>query len=71
MLCPTDDNLRGLNLAFVHGDRPDRLGAKDANPWQLLHEQLELPWGGPDMVVHIGAQVEGECSCCCSCCSAR
>ncbi len=69
--CPTDDNLRGLNLAFVHGDRPDRLGAKDANPWQLLHEQLELPWGGPDMVVHIGAQVEGECYCCCSCCSAR
>ena len=53
---PSDDTLSSLTMAFVQGDRPDRLGASEKNPWQLLHEQLEYPWGGPDLVVHVGSQ---------------
>ena len=55
---PSSNTLSSLTMAFVHGDRPDSLGASEKNPWKLLHEQLEFPWGGPDIVVHVGAQVD-------------
>ena len=49
--------MTSLSIAFVQKDRPNRLGVSDPNPWHLLHEQLEYPWGGPDLVVHLGGQV--------------
>ena len=55
---PLDDHISGLSVAFVQSDRPNRLGAKDINPWHMLHEQLEYPWGGPDVVIHLGGQVD-------------
>ena len=54
---PEDDQITSLSLAFVQADRPNRLGVHDPNPWHMLHEQLEYPWGGPDVVVHMGGQV--------------
>ena len=55
---PDDDHVTAMSIAFVQSDRPNRLGAKDMNPWHMLHEQLEYPWGGPDVVVHLGGQVD-------------
>lgn len=54
---PEDDQIKSLSMAFVQSDRPNKLGVHDPNPWHMLHEQLEYPWGGPDIVVHLGGQV--------------
>lgn len=53
-----DHLMSEMAVVTVHGDRPDRLDPSAPNPWRLIHEQLEFPWGGPDLVLHVGAQVD-------------
>jgi hypothetical protein len=47
-----------LTCVCVQNDRVEELEINDENPWHRIYEQLQFPWGGPDLIVHLGAQVD-------------
>ena len=55
-----DDNVEKMNIVSVCNDLPDQLGRGADNPWQALYECMPplQPWGGPDLVLHLGGQVD-------------
>ena len=53
---PTDPE--ELTFVCVHNDRVNEMEANDENPWHRIYEQLQYPWGGPDLIIHLGGQVD-------------
>ena len=53
---PTDPE--DLTFVCVHNDRLNEMEANDVNPWHRIYEQLQYPWGGPDLIIHLGGQVD-------------
>ena len=47
-----------LTCVCVQNDRVDEMEAGDDNPWHQIYKQLQFPWGGPDLILHVGAQVD-------------
>ena len=50
---------RKLRVVTISDNLPTSMESGDENPWQILHTVLcKCPWGGPDLILHLGGQVD-------------
>ena len=51
-------NAEETRILFVQNDNPFELPLdSEINPWQSVYEQVETPWHGIDLIVHLGKQI--------------